>query len=422
MTPHLKIAVPEARALAPVASTDQVKILLVDDQPENLLSAEAVLETLGQQIIKAESGREALRHLLHHDFAVILLDIMMPGMDGFETATLIRQRECSRHTPIIFLTALGRSDEHIRQGYDLGAVDYMLKPFVPAILRSKVSVFVELNRKSQLLQQQSELLEKRNAELQEAIRRSSRAEEEVNALNRHLENRLEELAEVNRELEAFSYSVSHDLRGPLSRISGFSQALRESHAGHMDQQGRTYLDRIEYSSRRMSDLVEDLLNFSRLTKVEMKLTAVDLSAMVSGFAAELKARDSERSVEFTIAEGVVAWGDAELLRAVMHNLLENAWKFTRRHQTARIEFGVMAGASGPVYFVRDDGAGFDMDQRGKLFSPFQRLHESREFEGTGIGLATVDRIIRRHGGRIWAEAEVERGATFFYTLNREGGQ
>jgi two-component system, sensor histidine kinase and response regulator len=426
VTPQLKNTEPSAGNALPAATGGRVKILLVDDQPENLLSAEAVLESLGQQIIKAESGREALRHLLQHDFAVILLDIMMPGMDGFETATLVRQRDRSRDTPIIFLTALGRSDEHIRQGYDLGAVDYMLKPFVPEILRSKVSVFVELNRKSQLLQHQSELLERRNVELVEAIHRSQRAEEEIKALNRHLEYRLDELAEVNRELEAFSFSVSHDLRGPLSRISGFSQALRESNAERIDEQGLTYLERIESSSRRMSTLVEDLLNFSRLTRVEMRFSAVDLSAVMRSLAADLKSRDPGRIAEFAIAEGATAWGDPELLRAVMQNLLENAWKFTRKHESARIEFGITnsapSGGPGPVYYVRDDGAGFDMERRDRLFSPFKRLHESKEFEGTGIGLATVDRIIRRHGGRIWAESEVERGATFFFTLNREGGQ
>src|SRR5690348_14706758 len=169
----------------PSGVADPVKILLVDDQQDNLLSASAVLESLGQDVILAESGREALRHLLDHDFAVILLDVMMPEMDGFETAALVRQRERSRLTPIIFLTALGRSDEHMRRGYDLGAVDYMTKPFVPEILRSKVSVFVELHRKSALLAQQSSLLERRNSELQHAIQRSWRAEEEIKALNRH---------------------------------------------------------------------------------------------------------------------------------------------------------------------------------------------------------------------------------------------
>src|SRR5580698_10187085 len=180
---------------------EPVKILLVDDQADNLLSAGAVLEVLGEEVVTAESGREALRHLLDQDFAVIVLDVMMPDMDGFETAALIRERERSRHTPIIFLTALGRSEEHIRRGYTLGAVDYLTKPFVPEILRTKVGVFVELHRKSGLLAHQSKLLEQRNAELQQAIQRSSRAEEEITALNRHLERRITELDDLNHELE-----------------------------------------------------------------------------------------------------------------------------------------------------------------------------------------------------------------------------
>jgi two-component system sensor histidine kinase/response regulator len=398
---------------------EKVKILLVDDQPENLLSAEAVLESLGQEIIKAGSGREALRHLLDHDFAVILLDIMMPGMDGLETAALIRQRERSRDTPIIFLTALGRSDEHIRQGYDLGAVDYLIKPFIPEILRTKVSVFVELRRKSELLRQQSSQLEQQNAELQQAIQRSWAAEEEIKALNHHLERRLMELGEVNRELEAFSYSVSHDLRGPLSRISGFSAALLESYSEKVDEQGRLYLQRIENSARRMSQLVEDLLNFSRLTRAEMKESHVDLSAMVNSLVGELTAREPERKAEFVIASGVEAWGDPTLLRAALLNLLENAWKFTRKHDACRIEFGVIHGQQGPTYYLHDDGAGFDMADAGRLFNAFQRLHKDSDFEGTGIGLATVERIIRRHRGRIWAESKVERGAQFYFTLGQE---
>ena len=399
---------------------EPVKILLVDDQQDNLLSAEAVLEGLGQEIVKAESGREALRQLLDHDFAVILLDIMMPEMDGFETAALIRQRERSRHTPIIFLTALGQSDAHARQGYDLGAVDYMLKPFVPEILRSKVSVFVELNRKSALLAQQSKLLEQQNAELQDAIQRSWKAEEEIKALNQHLERQVEELNEVNRELEAFSFTVSHDLRGPLSRMAGFSKALLELYAEQLDDQGRIYLGRIDHSANRMAELVEDLLRFSRLTRIEMNESRVDLSAMIQGLAAELAARDSERFAEFVIAPGIEVWGDATLLRAAMQNLLENSWKFTRKHATARIEFGSKRDAEGEVYFLRDDGAGFDMADAGRLFNPFQRLHKESEFEGTGIGLATVDRVIRRHGGRIWAEGGIEQGAVFYFTLRREG--
>ena len=411
----------DSQSMAP-DSPEPIKILLVDDQADNLLSAGAVLECLGEEVVTAESGREALRHLLDQDFAVIVLDVMMPDMDGFETAALIRERQRSRHTPIIFLTALGRSEDHIRRGYTLGAVDYLSKPFVPEILRTKVGVFVELHRKSGLLAHQSKLLERQNAELQEAIHRSRRAEEEIKALNRHLERRIAELDDLNREMETFSYTVSHDLRGPLSRIAGFSKALLESHRDRLDDQGRLYLERIDYSTRRMNDLVEDLLNFSRLTRLEITEQLVDLSEIVRSLAVELGARDPERCVEFVIPVGIKAWGDATLLRAALLNLLENSWKFTRKHASTRIEFGVTETPDGRAYFLRDDGAGFDMSQAGRLFNPFQRLHKDSEFEGTGIGLATVDRIVRRHGGRIWAEGEIERGAAFYFTLRQEEKQ
>jgi len=402
-------AVPEA--------SERAKILLVDDQPENLLSAGAVLEVLGEEVVKAQSGRQALRYLLDQDFAVILLDVMMPEMDGFETAAFIRQRERSRLTPIIFLTALGRSEEHVLRGYGLGAVDYITKPFIPEILRSKVSIFVEMHRKTALLARQSALLEQRNTELQLAIQRSRQAEEEIKALNRHLERQLEELNEVNRELETFSYSVSHDLRGPLSRMGGFSRALMDFHSDQLDEEGRIFLRRIDNSARRMCDLVEDLLNFSRLTRVELKEEDLDLSALVSTLAAEIAARDPGRIADFEIMPGLRGCGDPNLMRAALANLLENSWKFTRKHATARIEFGVAAvNGARPAYYVRDDGAGFDMRDSARLFNPFQRLHKDSEFEGTGIGLATVERIIRRHGGRIWAEGEIERGAAFYFTL------
>jgi signal transduction histidine kinase len=409
----------EAQAQAAVEEATPVKILLVDDQPENLLSAEAVLETLGETIVKAESGRQALLHLLSQEFAVILLDIMMPDMDGFETAALIRQRERSRDTPIIFLTALGRNEEHVLRGYDLGAVDYITKPFVPEILRSKVSVFVELHRKNLLLAKQSNLLEHRNEELQKAILRSWHAEEEIKALNRHLEDQVQQLAEVNRELEAFSYTVSHDLRAPLSRIAGFSKALLDFHGGQLDETGRTYLARIDHSAQRMCELVEELLNFSRLTRVTLQVGRVDLSGMAAALAAELSAREPERQVEFVIQPDLEDRGDATLLRVALLNLLDNAWKYTQKHATARIEFGAAGEPDGRVYFVRDDGAGFDMADAGRLFNPFQRLHKTSDFEGTGIGLATVERIIRRHGGRTWAEGEIEHGAAFYFTLRQE---
>ena len=284
----------------------------MDDHPENLLALEAVLEGPGHELVLAHSGAEALRHLLHPDFAVIILDVMMPVMDGFETAALIRQRERSRHTPIIFLTALGRSEEALFRGYDLGAVDYLVKPVVPAVLKSKVAVFVQLKR-------QAEMLAAKNIELNAMV----------------------------HELEAFSYSVAHDLRAPLARIDGFSQALLESQNGRLDEEGKRHLNRIGESARRMCQLVDDLLSLSRVTRTEMRRRTggferdgeVDRrGACGSGI------RIGKRSS--SIEPDVIASGDAALLQAAMSNLLENAWKFTGKHVTG-------------AHRIRRDGEGRD---------------------------------------------------------------
>ncbi len=409
----------EMRPAEPIEVAEQkVKILLVDDQPDNLLSAEAVLESLGEEIVKAHSGKEALRQLLDHDFAVILLDVMMPGMDGFETATMIRQRERSRLTPIIFLTALGKSEEHLFRGYGVGAVDYLFKPIVPEVLRSKVGIFAELHRKSKMLKRYAELLEGRNTDLERTLGHLEKADAEIRRLNQHLEQRVQELDMVNRELEAFSYSVSHDLRSPLARITGFTQALSELYVDKLDDTGRLYLERVNSAAHATCDLVDDLLNLSRVTRVEMRRESVDLSGMARGIVADLEAREPERRVAFVIADGLRASGDASLLRAALLNLFENGWKFTRKRDDALIEFGVVDGTR--VFYLRDNGAGFDPALSPKLFHPFQRLHPTSDFEGTGIGLATAERIVKRHGGRIWAEGAVDHGATFYFSLGPEG--
>jgi len=248
-------------------------------------------------------------------------------------------------------------------------------------------------------------------------------------LNADLERRVIErtarLEALNRELEAFSYSVSHDLRAPLRSIDGFSQSLLEDYAGRLDDTGRDYLCRVRAASQRMAQLIDDLLNLSRITRAEIYREEVDLSALARSIVAELQKSQPERPVEFTIAPGLAAEGDARLLRIALENLLNNAWKFTSKHPAARIEFGAMEQEGQTVYFIRDDGAGFDMAYADKLFGAFQRLHTASEFPGTGIGLATVQRIIHRHGGCVWARGEVERGATFYFTLttkeDRYGG-
>lgn len=250
----------------------------------------------------------------------------------------------------------------------------------------------------------------------EAIRKI----QELNAeLERRVAERTQQLAAANHELEAFSYSVSHDLRAPLRSIDGFSQALLEDYHDRLDDVGKDYLRRVRAASQHMATLIDDMLKLSRLTRGDLHRARVDLSRLARDAIEHLIRREPDRQVEVAIEEGVVACGDASLLGAVLQNLLENSWKFTRRHARARIAFGRTQRDGKPAYYVQDDGAGFDMAYRDKLFKPFSRLHGQAEFEGTGIGLATVQRIIHKHGGNIWVDAAVERGATFTFTLDEE---
>jgi light-regulated signal transduction histidine kinase (bacteriophytochrome) len=242
-------------------------------------------------------------------------------------------------------------------------------------------------------------------------------ESRVHARTRELGQYSAELAAANRELEAFSYSVSHDLRAPLRSIDGFAQALAEDYEDRFDDTGRDYLSRIRAAAQRMGMLIDDLLSLSRVSRMELSRADVDLSAIVREIAARLSEQEPGREVRWRIEPEVRVHGDLQLLRVAMDNLLSNAWKFTAKRRDAAIEFGVRnLPEHGRVVVVSDNGAGFDMAHAGKLFGAFQRLHRATEFPGTGVGLATVQRIVRRHGGRIWAEAAVEQGATFFFTV------
>jgi len=390
-----------------LAVTPPVNVLLVDDQPANLLALEAMLQDLGQNLVKAESGREALRWLLTNECAVILLDVKMPGMDGFEAASLIRQRDRSRYTPIIFLTAADASQEFAGRGYELGAVDYLVKPVAPDFVRSKVMVFVELARKTELLRRQAQLLQ--------ANEQAARELADVRA------ELVQDLERKNRELESFSYAVSHDLRAPLRRIDSFARAIQETQGERLDATGHRYLDRVREASQQMSELIDDVLYLSRVTRAELRQQEVSLSDLVELVARRLREAEPDREVTIKVRPGVSTVGDGQLLRIALENLLENCWKFTRKQPAPRIEFGVAGAAAEPVYFFRDNGVGFDMAYADRLFGPFQRLHLASEFPGTGIGLATVQRIIHRHGGRIWGEGAVGQGATFHFTLNRARG-
>ena len=244
-----------------------------------------------------------------------------------------------------------------------------------------------------------------------------RAAYRISALNADLQRRAAELEEANKELDAFSYTVSHDLRTPLSSIDGFSQALLEDYTATLDARGQDYLQRICGATQRMADLIDALLGLSHVTRAELVWEAVDVSALARAIATDLQRREPTRQVECVIAGGLVAHADARLLGVVLENLFSNAWKFTARQPQARIEFGSLPPREGSlVFFVRDNGVGFDMASADELFRAFQRLHGRTEYPGTGVGLATVQRIIQRHGGRIWAEGAVGQGATFYFTL------
>jgi signal transduction histidine kinase/ligand-binding sensor domain-containing protein len=277
------------------------------------------------------------------------------------------------------------------------------------IITQSIRVFLERDR-----------LRQANRDLALAVGKRERTAEALRRLNLELEQRVKartsQLEAANKELEAFSYSVSHDLRAPLRSIDGFSEALLEDYSARLDDDGKDYLNRVRAAAQRMGRLIDDMLNLSRVTRDEMRIGKVDLSRLAQEIADDLIAREPERDVVFTVAPGAMATGDARFLRIALENLLSNAWKFTSKSSRGEIEFGSLEQDGQLVYFVRDNGAGFDMTYATRLFEAFRRLHGAHEYPGTGVGLAIVQRIIRRHGGRIWAESKVDQGATFYFVI------
>ena len=363
-------------------------ILVVDDSPENRRLYSLILNEAGHSVTTAASGEEALRVCKGYEYAMILLDVQMPGIDGFETAQRIREFDCCAITPIVFISAVYQSDGDLYKGYGEGAVDYILAPVVPAVLRAKAKAFEEIFHRRKEAEQHAELLERQNRDLRAAY----------------------------DELESFSYAAAHDLRAPLRAIDGFAAILAEDYLPALDAQGRDYLNRIGAAAGRMNALIDSLLGLARITRSTMRHEAVDLSALARQAADELQ-DESPRPVEWSIAPGLAVQGDTVLLRTLLVNLLGNAWKYTARRDAAKIEFGRAEADGAPAYFVRDNGMGFDAALHAeKLFKPFSRFHSADEAPGSGIGLATCARIVTRHGGRIWVDSAKDAGATFWFTL------
>ena len=396
-------------------------ILLVDDREENLLALSATLESLGENLVLARSGPDALRELLRRDFALILLDAQMPDMNGFETAALVRQREKNRHTPIIFLTAYSRERSSVAAGYSVGAADYITKPYDPEILKSKVRVFAELYKRGEEIKRQEELLRQSALREAERLRREQVWEleqEHMRLLTVELEERVAkrtaQLVEANEELEAFCYSISHDLRAPLRAITSTSMILLEESGGKLPEEHIEHLLRQAHNSRRLATLIDDLLQLSRIGRRVMDCKRVDLSLVAKEVADDVLSRGWEKPPRIDIEPGMMADGDPGLLRLLLENLLDNACKYSPKGGCIRV--GSRREGDETVFFVKDTGIGFDMKYAPKIFLPFERLVLESEFPGTGIGLANAQRVVKRHGGRIWARSQIGKGTTFYFTL------
>ena len=357
------------------AGAPRAKVLIVDDNADLREYLRGLLSP-AYEVSTASDGIEALEALLSDRPDIVVSDVMMPRLDGLGLVRKLRADPATADLPVILLSARAGEESAIG-GLDAGSDDYLAKPFSARELLARVRTHVELAR----------------------MRRAW----------------IEELKRANRELDAFSYSVSHDLRAPLRAIRGFSQMLADEYTKVLEGDGRRYLDHISNSVQKMTTLIDALLELARVGRAALSIADVDLSAMATAAVADLRRADTGRNVQVDIGAGLIVRGDRRLLGVVLVNLIGNAWKFTSRGGNAYIEFGRRPGED-RAFFVRDNGAGFDMKYVEKLFGVFQRLHRAEDFEGTGVGLSMVKRIIERHGGRIWAEAKPGEGATFYFTL------
>jgi two-component system NtrC family sensor kinase len=389
------------------------RLLVVDDDgPGPLQRLSDALHGAGYDLVVARSGDQALELLTVQPVDCILLHLTSAERAEL-TCGRIKATAGLREVPLLLLTA-GDDREALIRGLAAGADDCIPPSSEPEVLRARVRT--QLRRKQLETEGQRARDETARAELEAARTHAARQLAEARAVL------VQELERKNREMEAFSYSVSHDLRAPLRTIDGFARALAEDHAGALDEQGRHFLDRVRSAAVRMGELIDDLLELSRVERADLRRVPVDMAETARAVLAELRRKEPDRPLQVQLADALPVAADPGLLQVVLENLLGNAWKFTARVSGARIELGSQREENGGItYFVRDNGAGFDMTFAYKLFRPFQRLHTESDFPGTGIGLATVQRVVERHGGRVWAQSSPGGGATFYFTIPPPGG-
>jgi signal transduction histidine kinase len=407
----------------------QPKIMLVDDREDNLFSMETVLEPDGYRFVKATSGRQVLKLLLtDFDFALILMDVQMPNLNGFETASLIYERDRLRHIPIIFITANNYGEENLFKGYRAGAVDYIYKPVNPELLRAKVGVFVELYRKNQrlLAQEQKLVAINRNLELEIAERIAS--EQKVTELNRQLLENIARLETANKDLDLFAFMASHDLQAPLRKIRMFSDRLLAGSTTSMSNESRLYLTRIQEVSRRMQELINDILRFSKISAEGQSYEEVDLNIVIRDVIAEMDAAIREKNAEIIVDTLPVLSASTVLMGPLFSNLVSNALKYTKKNETPRVRIRYEEGPAAALtngkeaearygrIFIEDNGIGFEQKYAEQIFDMFRRLHSNAEYEGTGIGLALCKKIVEMHRGYISAIGRQGEGAVFIVSL------
>jgi signal transduction histidine kinase len=410
-----------------ISKRPEVKILVVDDREDNLFSIETILDKTGYTIITANSGRAALRVLMRQpDITIILMDIQMPGLSGFETAGLIYERNSMRHIPIIFITAHDRGDESVFRGYQLGGVDYLYKPVNPELLKAKVAVFVELfyKKHEMLVQEQKLIIANKKLEWEVAERKNS--EEKIRQLNAQLIDNIDKLRITNDELERFAYVASHDLQEPLRKIIVFSSLLKNNYEAQLNDQGNDMLVRIKKASERMQLLIGNLLTFSKASNDLGTLEATDMNNIIRIIILDLELLIQEKEAAIQIKPLPVLFVNPTLIRQVFQNLIINALKFVHKNTKPEIliyaqehmDPRVVAPGTDTLHhiYVKDNGIGFDMAYKDQVFVPFKRLHSQDKYEGTGIGLSICKKIVEKHNGIITVLSEEAKGTTFIVSL------
>jgi two-component system, sensor histidine kinase and response regulator len=401
---------------------ENIQILVAEDSATQAERLKHCLTTGGFDVTVAANGKDALAAAAESKPSMVITDVMMPEMDGFAFCRELKSRPGLRDVPVVLLTSLS-SPQDVLRGLESGADNFIRKPYDEKYLLSRIDHIL----KNQELRK-AERTEKGvrlsfggqeyfiTAECQQILDLLISTYEGAIHINEELETQQRALQAANKDLESFSYTVSHDLRSPLRQIEGYSALLQESLGAALDPEAERFLNVIRNAARNMARLVEDLLNMARLGRERMSLRMTDLNAVLESVLRELQAETGARNIEWRIGKLPAVDCDPGLMRPVLSNLLGNAVKYTRRREQAIIEVDHLSSGGETVIFVRDNGAGFDPKYADKLFGVFQRLHSAEEFEGTGVGLATVQRIVQKHGGRVWAEGEVDKGATFFFTL------